>query len=196
MYNVFRRIFSEKEYVPLRANLLGRLSLKVTSIGGGPGTDASALVKINQHFIKASQIECQLYDLEKSWKQYLPALKAIMSPAIMPAFNQCDVTKSLSVSLNKHLKTTVAEYDAFLFSYVCNETSHMSEQNQGLFWKELASAAKPGSIFVFVDVIGHSQKALTLVQKHMISVAKFNIFTMSPESVGKAQVLILQRSSS
>lgn len=143
-------------------------------------------------------VTCDLYDLEKSWKNYVPTLREIMSPHVGVEFSQCDVTKSLHQhSMNRQLDAKIGCYDLFMFSYVCNETSAMSEQANGIFWREMATGAKKGAIFVFVDVIGYSQKALKLVERHMRSVGPDYMFTSydltNEKIVGKAQVLVMQK---
>ncbi|KAL9651786.1 hypothetical protein ABK040_014431 [Willaertia magna] len=156
-------------------NLLQKDTLKITSIGGGPGNDASCFVVLYENYLKKLyqnnikldnlKIDCVLYDLEKSWKNYLDRLQLIVNEEVMSlTFQRCDVTKDFENSLNRHLKENVNEFDIFIFSYVCNETSYLCKQNDGIFWKNLFENAKGNSIFVFVDVIDYSKKALLYIE--------------------------------
>ena len=143
--------------------------LRVASIGGGPGNDSAAFVVLRENvlskiFDKGITIDCDLYDLEKNWKNYLTRLQELTTGILNLDFNRCDVTKNFNSSLNRVLKGRVTNYDMFLFSYVCNETSHLTKQSEGIFLRELFTNAKPFSIFVFVDVIEHAKKALLYVE--------------------------------
>jgi hypothetical protein len=205
MYSVLDLMFTDARYKHLGQILIQKRksgsNLLVTSIGGGPGNDSSSLVLINKRYFYSMPgfIHCDLYDLEKSWKNYLPVLKQIMAPDVIPDFNQCDITKSLiDCSMNKKLNAHIKEYDLFIFSYVCNETSYMSEQRGGIFWKQLAKSAKKGAIFIFADVVGYSQKALSLIEKHMNSIDEnqlvFISYNLTNEKIaGKAQVLVMYK---
>ncbi|KAG2393370.1 hypothetical protein C9374_006901 [Naegleria lovaniensis] len=144
--------------------------IRIASIGGGPGNDSAAFVVLKETllaklFEKGVLIESDLFDLEKNWKNYLEKLQEISKDSLILNFNRCDVTKSLENSLNRALKDRISDYDIFLFSYVCNETSHLTKQAEGVFFTELFTYAKPFSIFVFIDVIDHAKKALMYIEE-------------------------------
>ncbi|EFC49822.1 predicted protein [Naegleria gruberi] len=168
--------------------------LRVASIGGGPGNDSAAFVvlresMLNKIFEKGSEISCDLYDLEKNWKNYLPRLQELTKDSLRLDFNRCDVTKGLENSLNRALKDRVQHYDIFLFSYVCNETSHLTKQADGIFFRELFTNAKPYSMFVFTDVIEYAKKALLYVESVAKSVGD-NFISFHPQS-NQAQVMAI-----
>lgn len=172
--------------------------LRIASLGGGPGNDGAAFVVLKETllsklFEKGTIIESDLYDLEKNWKNYLEKLQEITKDSLVLNFNRCDVTKSLENSLNRALKDRIVEYDIFLFSYVCNETSHLTKQSEGLFFKELFTYSKPFSIFIFTDVIEHAKKALLYIEDLTRKVnSKFVTFHLSSN---QAQVMLVIKCS-
>ncbi|KAL6069460.1 MCD domain-containing protein [Balamuthia mandrillaris] len=174
LYSLLSSAFSSEHpaHEVLHRLLCSREELYVSSIGGGPGTDASGLVKVNQDFLHVPRIYCTLYDLERSWKNYLPKLRDVLLAEGQLSsldFERCDVTQPLihSHSLNKGLKVCAATTDLFLFSYVCNETSSRCEKNGYAFFRDLAQLAKDQALFLFMDVIGFSAKVFARIARAM-----------------------------
>ena len=143
-----------KQKCPRRSSIL-----KVASIGGGPGTDASGLVWANKHFMRfqgTGGVQCRLFDKEASWGQYLPTLQQLMHPTVQLSFDTCDITVAIEDGCNTQLAKAVADTQLWIFSYVCHETSPVCAAGVWAFYRSLAQKAQPGSVFLFMDVIKHS----------------------------------------
>ena len=84
------------------------------------------------------------------------------------SFDRCDVTKGVigSFSLNKQLERSCGGTDLFVFCYVVNETSAKSCK-EGLFWSHLALLARPGTLFLFLDIIVRSRAVFVKIQRFM-----------------------------
>ena len=143
--------------------------LKVASIGGGPGTDASGLVWANSHFLNYqgfADVQCTLFDKETSWGQYVPALQELM-PTIPLSFVTCDVTMGLGDECNTQLNEAAQETQLWVFRYVCHESSVLAAAGHWGFYRSLAQQAQPGSVFLFLDVIKHSAECLDEIWEAM-----------------------------
>ena len=67
----------------------------------------------------------------------------------------------------RDVATKVPKTDVFVFSYVCHETSARTTAANLAFYTETAKAAKPGSVFIFMDVMRHSEPHLKHVAQAM-----------------------------
>lgn len=74
--------------------------LKVVSLGGGPGTDASGLYWVQKDLLKCGGVSCALLDYERTWKSYLQTLQSMFGEGFDLSFDHCDVTTSLSSDAN------------------------------------------------------------------------------------------------
>lgn len=149
--------------------------LRVVSLGGGPGTDASGLVMATRlHF--GRPIVCQLLDFEATWRRYTKTLNSLFAPHVTVSFDRCDVTQPLTDTSNIAVLTAAAaSADVYIFSYVCNETSSKARAGGLAFYRDLAQQARPGALFLFVDVHTHSASTLTAVQDIMVNAMKTEI---------------------
>jgi hypothetical protein len=155
-----------------------RNTVKVASIGGGPGTDAAGLLWIQKDFYSDRQFEVVLYDYEPSWKKYTKTLSDLLGPHIEPVtFHLCDVTQSLYGNQNyRNQKVDVSDTDLILFFYVCHETSQRQPDKTTLtFYQEVALAAKPNALVVIADVKTRSRQCLEQVLQTMSSVRTVSI---------------------
>lgn len=50
--------------------------------------------------IGAAPVQCCLLDYERSWRQHLPVLQALMGKRLTLSFEACDVTKGLADKAN------------------------------------------------------------------------------------------------
>ena len=167
-------------------------SLRVASIGGGPGTDVAGLALLEQRRLRygAAQralarrsedtceehspaVACTLYDLERSWRRYLPALSGLM-PQVSLSFHPCDVRCALSNAeaaecVNKHLAACVSSTRLFIFSFVAHETAVAAAATCHVFYRQLSCAAPDGALFLFLDVRGHAADVLNEIHAAMAS---------------------------
>ena len=164
--------------------------LRVASVGGGPGTDVAGLALLETRRLRygAAQralarrsenscdehspaVACTLYDLERSWRRYLPALSSLM-PQVALSFHPCDVRCALShaeAECNKHLASCVSSTRLFIFSFVAHETAVAAAATRHVFYRHLSCAAPDGALFLFLDVRGHATDVLNAIHAAMAS---------------------------
>lgn len=144
--------------------------VNVASFGGGPGTDASGLVWLQQERHPSTTFYCTLYDREPTWKRYVQLLGQLFASAGKVCLNSavCDVTTKLDH--NSNYKVDLADVDLMLFFYVCHETSSLASQAGHCFYADVARLAKPGAVVVIADVMQHSQSAIAEVVSPMQAV--------------------------
>jgi hypothetical protein len=165
-----------------------RRRLRVASLGGGPGTDVAGLFWAERHLFrfgpaaKAARagpggIDCTLYDLERSWRRYTPALQRLMAPRLAIDFQPCDVRAplpsestsdaELGDGCNKALAAAAGGTHLFVLSYVAHETADAAAASAFAFYRSLAVAAPPGAVFLFLDVRVHSAHILDAIHAAM-----------------------------
>jgi hypothetical protein len=172
--------------------------VRVASIGGGPGTDvagvcAAACVATKRGSSPCTHY-CTLFDFERSWRRLLPALQALARPAVTLEFAPCDVRVGLGcrdaehaacvdsdadASLggwqhhnpNQRLAEEAPHVDIFIFSFVANEMAAACKASGWAVYKDLAEAARPGALFLFLDVRRASCPSLDAICDAMMASA-------------------------
>eukprot|EP00747_Dinoflagellata_sp_TGD_P117786 gnl/TRDRNA2_/TRDRNA2_172676_c3_seq1.p1 gnl/TRDRNA2_/TRDRNA2_172676_c3~~gnl/TRDRNA2_/TRDRNA2_172676_c3_seq1.p1 ORF type:complete len:407 (-),score=61.23 gnl/TRDRNA2_/TRDRNA2_172676_c3_seq1:96-1316(-) len=143
-----------------------RKRLVVASLGGGPGTDASGLLWANEHFLRykgEGSVLCRLFDKETSWKTYTATLQQLMSPTVTICSYQCDISRSLHDACNHRALAATSDTQLWVFSYVAHETSRVAAAADWVFYRDLAMAALPGSVFLFLDVLTHAAECFDAI---------------------------------
>ena len=168
----------------------------MVSVGGGPGTDVAGLLWLNREFLGhgTGLIHCHLLDLERSWAKNLPILRELYGPDMTLSYERCDVTQPLAAAPNRYVPAPVwDEADLYIFSYVCNETSALARAGGWEFYAALARSAKPGALFMFADVAGHSRRTLDAIHDVMAGAAggRLRRLDMAPDDEVKAEVMVL-----
>ncbi|EGD78832.1 hypothetical protein PTSG_01808 [Salpingoeca rosetta] len=179
LYTLFHTLINDPSCAALRQAVCepwtqpSQHPLSVISCGGGPGTDASGLVWVCKTLLPQRRhvpaITCHLMDFEKSWKRYEATLNTLFKPQVEVSFVHGDVCTNLQADINRHVGVLVPAADLFIFSYVCHETSGRSVEGGLAFYQDIAKAAKPGSVFIFLDVMRHSAKHFGEIQLAMTS---------------------------
>lgn len=176
--------------------------LHVVSVGGGPGTDASGLVFANRRLFGDHAVACHLLDFEATWRRYTKTLNELFAPSISVDFDRCDVTQSLARPGNAAAKKLASQADLFVFAYVCNETWHKAQAAGLAFYRDVMAQARPGALFLFMDVHKHSAGTLAGIQAAMLQTADCRVWVPPHESFSHAalhqpcELLVLQKTLS
>ena len=187
-----------------------RRRLRVASLGGGPGTDVAGLFWAERHLFrfgpaaKAARaapggVDCTLYDLERSWRRYTPALQRLMAPRLAIDFQPCDVRAPLPALLicdeaelgdgcNKALAAAAGGTHLFVLSYVAHETADAAAASSYAFYRSLALAAPAGAVFLFLDVRAHSAQVFDAIHAAMAAA-----LASSTSSEGGDVAFVLER---
>ncbi|NYG31221.1 hypothetical protein HZU83_00735 [Sphaerotilus montanus] len=159
---VYKYVASHGDYVVqvlevLRQKLEGRIfktdSIRVSCVGGGPGSDIIALLKYldeRKATEKVKKVTCYLLDREQAWADTWVELDdSLQTDLVLHAnFQPLDVTKPESWAQQKKF----LEADVFTMSYFVSEV--MALDKDGVvtkFWEKLFKEAKPGAIFIYDD---------------------------------------------
>lgn len=149
---LFARADSFYQILAAHPQVSGKLahdkSLRITSIGAGPGSEVLGLVKLAKDYGRTSALRCHLCDREKAWKKTWQKLAEASQikfslDAKYVVFDATD--ESTYLDLAACLKA-----DIFIFSYFVSEVVAFKSEAID-FLNYLANAAKSGAIFIFVD---------------------------------------------
>lgn len=151
-----------------------RATLKVASIGGGPGNDAFgafvfAALCPGQPF---RRVEATVYDFSLRWQPLCEAtadasvlqnVAQLLAQGQTPlldlalSFRLCDLRRDGSAEVNQHVMESAYAADAahavdvFLFSHVVRESRACEHE----LLPALLRACQPGAVFVFLDMQRH-----------------------------------------
>jgi hypothetical protein len=134
-------------------NIFDKDNIRVSCIGGGPGSDIIAVLKYLSDWEKhepVSKITCYLLDSEQAWADTWTELDGCleMDVVLNVNFQPLDVTKPESWRSQKKF----LQADLFTMSYFVSEV--LSLDSDGVittFWRTLFEEAKPGAIFLYDD---------------------------------------------
>ena len=124
--------------------------LRVSCIGGGPGSDIIAVLKYLSERAEKEPVEkviCYLLDREQAWADVWTELDELfrVNVALNANFQPLDVTNPESWRLQRKF----LEADLFTMSYFVSEV--MSRNGVSDSWKYLFDHAKVGSLFLYID---------------------------------------------
>jgi ribosomal protein RSM22 (predicted rRNA methylase) len=159
---VFKYVAAHGDYLvqvlgDLRSHMGGPLfaekTLRVSCVGGGPGSDIIALIKYltaKSSKEPCEKVICYLLDREQAWADTWTELDESPNSKIHlnVNFQALDVTDMASWQAQKKF----LQADMFTMSYFVSEV--MSLDKNGIvskFWSELFKSAKSGALFVYVD---------------------------------------------
>lgn len=139
----------------LRGDVLGGGSVRVSCVGGGPGSDIIAVLKYLDEYDKQEGVEkitCYLLDKEQAWADTWTELDASldMKVRLNVIFQGLDVTDPGSW---KHQRKFL-QADLFTLSYFVSEVYSLDADGNGSvtrFWQELFGNAKSGAMFIYTD---------------------------------------------
>ncbi|WP_304276240.1 hypothetical protein [Caulobacter segnis] len=159
---VFRYVAAHGDYIvqllkAFRAEMGGAIfsepTVRVTCIGGGPGSDVIAVLKylsdMGKHE-KAQKLICYLLDGEQGWADAWTEFdeKIQTDVKVSPVFQKLDVSDSGSWKSQKKF----LQSDIFTMSYFVSEVmSQDAEGDVSDFWMKLFEGAKPGALFFYID---------------------------------------------
>jgi hypothetical protein len=128
-------------------------SVRVTCIGGGPGSDIIAVLKFLDELAEeepVNKVKCYLLDKEQAWADTWTELDDSLDLDLQlnANFQPLDVTAPDSwKSQQKFLQA-----DLFTMSYFVSEVRSLDKDGVVTkFWKTVFKKAKPGALFIFDD---------------------------------------------
>lgn len=139
--------------VKLGGSIFASENVRVTCIGGGPGSDVVAVLKYLDDYKKfepVKKVTCYLLDREQAWADTWVEIDDSISSgvALHANFQPLDVTNPDSwKSQQKFLQA-----DLFTMSYFVSEVFAMDDGGVVTsFWDRVFSEAKSGAIFLYDD---------------------------------------------
>ncbi|MFC6183653.1 hypothetical protein [Pseudoxanthomonas japonensis] len=158
---VYKYVASHGDYVAqvlytlrleLGAPIFDQESLRVTCIGGGPGSDFIGLLKYLAENKKeqVQKLTCYLVDREKAWADTWTEIHASLGTEIQlnANFQPLDVTEPEDWKYQKKF----LQADLFTMSYFVSEV--MALDKGGVvtaFWQTIFGSAKSGALFLYDD---------------------------------------------
>jgi hypothetical protein len=159
---VYKYVASHGDYVvqvleALRLKLEGPIftteSVRVSCVGGGPGSDIIAILKYLEErkaTEKVKKVTCYLLDREQAWADTWTELDdSLKTDLLLHAnFQPLDVTAPESWAQQKKF----LQADIFTMSYFVSEVMGLDKDGVVTkFWQTLFKEAKPGALFVYDD---------------------------------------------
>ena len=157
---VYKYVASHGDYLvqtlqSARSTLGGELfegdALRLSCVGGGPGSDVIGVLKYLSDFPSepTSKLTCYLLDGEQAWAdtwtEIVDSLRSDL--AINVNFQRLDVTDPASWSTQKKF----LKADIFTLSYFVSEVFSSGSGVVADFWRKLFDEAKPGALFIYID---------------------------------------------
>ena len=157
---VFKYTASHGDYVvqtlqaarrALKGDLFEGESLRLSCVGGGPGSDVIGVLKYLSDYPSepTKKITCYLLDGEQAWADTWTEIGDSIetSVSVNVNFQPLDVTDPGSWSAQKKF----LQADIFTLSYFVSEVYAADNGTVAAFWKKLFDEAKPGALFLYVD---------------------------------------------
>jgi hypothetical protein len=159
---VFKYVTSHADYVvqilqkfqqKLNGSIFGKESIRVSCVGGGPGSDLIGLLKYldeKDEMEPVGKITCYLLDREQAWADTWTELGDTLNSRLTlhVNFQPLDVTMPESWSQQKKF----LQADLFTMSYFLSEV-YALDSNGGVtdFFRDMFNQAKPGALFLYND---------------------------------------------
>lgn len=137
----------------LKPAIFTQEAIRLTCIGGGPGSDIIALLKYLSDFDESepvSKVTCYLLDKENAWADTWTEIDESMeaSVSLNVNFQNLDVKNPESWKYQRKF----LQADLFTLSYFVSEVYSLDADGVvSSFWQELFASAKPGALFLYVD---------------------------------------------
>ena len=164
---VFKYVTSHADYVvqilqkfqqKLNGSIFEKESIRVSCIGGGPGSDLIGLLKYLDEKDKlepVGKITCYLLDREQAWADTWTELGDTLDSRLNlhVNFQPLDVTMPESWSQQKKF----LQADLFTMSYFLSEVYALDSNGRvTAFFRDMFDQAKPGALFLYDDN-GHQE---------------------------------------
>ena len=135
------------------ANAFNGNTMKLSCIGGGPGSDFLGILKFLQCSNKTALLKFDTYDREENWFESLKMWRKLLPDVytqfqVAARFAKLDVSNPVSWKQYPQLW----EADLFTISYIMSEVFPIKE-DANTFFLNLFEQAKSGAFFIFVDNI-------------------------------------------
>jgi len=137
----------------LHRPIFGQQKVRVSCVGGGPGSDIIAVLKyIDEQNGQegVDKLTCYLLDREQAWADTWTELDDRMNVGVQlnANFQPLDVTNPGSWRSQRKFLSA----DLFTMSYFLSEVRALDDNGVvGDFWRELFAGAKGGALFVYTD---------------------------------------------
>ncbi len=125
-------------------DLFKREPFKITSLGGGPGSDLLGVIKYCDMNKISPNVKFYILDKENSWSDSWSDVDTKLNKQISASYQIFDVTAGDS-SLKKHL-----ESDLFTLIYFMSEI-YSRKKSAVQYMRKLFSEAKENSVILFID---------------------------------------------
>jgi hypothetical protein len=151
----------EKLRKTLGGNIFDVENIRVSCVGGGPGSDIVELLKYldeNGHREPVKQVTCYLLDREKAWANTWTELGETLETAIRlnANFQPLDVTAPLGLENQRKF----LQAGLFTMSYFVSEAFPLDQDGSlSAFWRELFREARSGALFVYLSASGSRRGA-------------------------------------
>lgn len=189
------------------ARLLQQPQLCVASLGGGPACELAGLACLLRRARRSARAagsavlpepaQATTFDLERSWRRYLPRLQALLSPTLRLSFELCDVRLGAPAAAqgaeeagqdawpegaaadpaaaNRRLFELAPSVQLWLASFVVHETAAAAGAGGFACFRALLRAAAGGAarlpagcLFVFLDVRSYSRHVMEAIHAAML----------------------------
>lgn len=137
----------------LKAPIFNEKSVRVSCVGGGPGSDIIAVLKYLDEYKKSEKVEkvtCYLLDREQAWADTWTELDESLKEGVLlnANFQPLDVTDPNSWKFQQKF----LQADLFTMSYFVSEVRSLDKDGVVTkFWTTLFERAKSGALFAYVD---------------------------------------------
>lgn len=126
-------------------------TLRVSCLGGGPGSDVIAIIKylMENPDEDPTKVICYLLDGEQAWADTWTEFSSSLESSLRLTtnFQPLDVTKPLSWESQKKF----LQADLFTLVYFVSEVQAFDNGVVASFWKKLFDGAKSGAVFAYID---------------------------------------------
>ncbi|XP_038055864.1 uncharacterized protein LOC119727862 [Patiria miniata] len=130
-----------------------RSSLKVCSIGGGPGSDLVGLTTfLRMHGIFPRSLECLVFDLYPNWKDTWDTIYTHLQDTFSVTYHMCDLVKD---TLGLHIRDLqfIKQADILTLSKSFSAVSAFfrADSSKGAFLRDVLQQTKPGCLVLYID---------------------------------------------
>jgi hypothetical protein len=145
MYNAIT-VTLDKDIKALFAN--SRDTIKVTCLGGGPGSDLFGIIKGLQNIRYTNRLQCTIFDKEAMWADSWGDIDERLNPEfrLSTNFQTIDVTEKRTW-MNR---TKIFQSDLFTMVYFISEVKRLGDAAEP-FFKFIFEGATAGTQFLYLD---------------------------------------------
>ncbi|XP_038057139.1 uncharacterized protein LOC119728812 [Patiria miniata] len=129
-----------------------RSSLKVCSIGGGPGSDLVGLTTfLRVHGIFPPSLECLVLDLYPNWKDTWDTIYNHLPDAFSVTYCRCDLVKDTQLHTRDLQFIKQADIITMSKSFSAVSAFYRADPSKGAFLRDVLQQTKPGCFVLFID---------------------------------------------